>query len=100
MGAQKKSGGPKKNFPALCAGNGPPTFNLLPMPLQCVVLPADTAVTYQHRPAIYYTASSAVTVGLQFPIRPAFAVRPDADHVRHPARQAHIIGQYVGCFLA
>ena len=34
MGAQKKSGGPKQNFPALCAGNKPPTFNLLPTPLQ------------------------------------------------------------------
>ena len=36
MGGPKRKvrGPPKKNFPALRAGNGPPTFNLLPTPLQ------------------------------------------------------------------
>ena len=32
-GGQKEKWGPKKIFPALRAGNGPPTFNLLPTPL-------------------------------------------------------------------
>ena len=36
-GPKRKVGGPKNFFPALCAGNGPPTFNLLPMPLNSVL---------------------------------------------------------------
>ena len=33
----KEKWGPKKIFPALRAGNRPPTFNLLPTPLTAVV---------------------------------------------------------------
>jgi len=60
-GAQKKSGGPKKIFPALCAGNGPPTFNLLPTPLS-----SNTAVTAQSVQLVDITSSVRCTV---YPIK-------------------------------